>query len=232
MNLIVDIGNTKIKIAYFDNHFLNSIRVLDSVDDFNEFIKKAEFEKSIICSVRDLGEFNVPTSTLIFDHQTKIPIENNYETPKTLGLDRLAAVIGAQSEYKNQDILVIDCGSCITYDYLSTKKGYLGGGITTGLNMKLKALHNFTDKLPLVNLQEEFDLIGTTTEKSILSGVINGTIAEISGIIQEYRNISDNLAPVLCGGDSEFIKNRLNLDVVLDENLVLKGLNEVLRFNE
>lgn len=232
MKLIVDIGNTFIKMAFFYQDEIVKKEIFTSIDDFLNFYSNAKYEKCIISSVRKLEDFNLKTNTILFDHELNIPIKNEYKTPKTLGLDRLAAVVGASSLYPNQDVLVIDAGSCITFDYLTKDKTYKGGAISLGLNMKLKALNNFTSKLPLVQLVEMNELIGTSTETSILSGVINGTIAEISGIIQEYQNISDNLAPVLCGGDAHFISNKLELSVKVDENLVLYGLNEVLKFNE
>lgn len=232
MNLIIDIGNTFIKTALFSDNKIVEKNIFKDEDSFNIYFENLDFRKAILSNVGK-SSFRIDGERVLqFNHKTKIPIQNNYETKETLGLDRLAAAIGGHYLFPTNDVLIIDCGSCITYDYITKLGEYEGGGITVGLEMKLKALNNFTAKLPLVELSNYKDLIGKSTTTSILSGVINGTIAEISGIIKNYQNISDNLAPVLCGGDAQFISERLDFEVPVEDNLVLVGLNEVLKINE
>jgi len=232
MNLIIDIGNTYIKTGLFSGDDLVDKQIFKNDETFFKYFESTSFKKSIICNVGRKSFSIDDERVLVFNHQTEVPIKNNYQTKKTLGLDRLAAVIGVFKINSEKDTLVIDCGSCITYDFITFKGDYKGGGISLGLEMKFKALNNFTAKLPLVELSNFKDLIGTTTETSILSGVINGTVAEISGIIQKYQNISDKFAAVLCGGDAQFISERLDFEVPVIDNLVLIGLNEVLKINE
>ena len=232
MNLVIDIGNTFIKTALFNDNKIVEKQIFKDEESFNTYYKNIDFRKAILCNVGKKSFIINDSRFIHFNHKTKIPIHNNYETKETLGLDRLAAVIGAHYLYPKKDILVIDCGSCITYDFITQNGIYEGGGISPGLHMKLKSLHNFTAQLPLLKLKNINELIGKSTETSILSGVINGTIAEISGIIQKYQNISDNLAPVLCGGDTQFISTKLNKKVIIEEKLVLYGLNEILKVND
>lgn len=232
MNLIIDIGNTYIKTGLFSDDELIEQNSFMHEDGFFKYFNSINFKKAIISNVGRKSFQIDDKRVLVFDSNTFIPVKNNYKTKQTLGLDRLAAVVGAFNKFKNNNILVIDCGSCITYDFLTSEGSYEGGGITVGLEMKLKALNNFTAKLPLVEISNFKGLIGNTTETSILSGVINGTIAEISGIIQQYQNISDNLAPVLCGGDAQFVSDRLDFEVPVIDDLVLIGLNQILKINE
>lgn len=233
MNIIIDRGNSYFKLGLFQNDkLIEKFRFSEEKELITE-IETLNYDHAILCSVGKHSELLEGLEKLtMFSDSNLVPISNKYKTPHTLGLDRLAAVIGASVLFKNQEVLVIDSGSCITYDFLNIDKEYLGGGISPGIAMKFKALNNFTAKLPLVSLNHFVELIGDTTETSIQSGVINGTIAEISGIIQKYQNISDNLAPVLCGGDSQFIAERLEETVRVEEDLVLYGLNEVIKFNE
>lgn len=233
MNAVVDIGNSYYKLGLFAGDKLIDRKVFNSQNDLILELESLTFKKSIVCSVSDNDTSIFENGNwLIFSADTKIPIKNDYQTPLTLGLDRLAAAIGASVLYSQSNVLIIDAGSCITYDFLTSDKCYKGGAISPGINMKFKALNNFTSKLPLIELSNYEDLVGVSTETSILSGVLNGTIAEISGIIQKYQNISDNLAPILCGGDARFISKRLEMKVEIEENLVLYGLNEVLKVNE
>lgn len=233
MNLIIDIGNTLFKVGLFSESKLIEKHVFGSKLDFETFVNSCSYHKATISSV---GKFDIESlqikNLLVFNSKTPIPILNMYGTKATLGLDRLAAAIGAWSLNNKASNLVIDCGTCITYDYVNANSEYLGGGISPGIEMKFKALNNFTAKLPLVTKDIDVNLVGKSTSESIQSGVINGTVAEISGIIQSYKNISDNLAPVLCGGDAQFIANELSVKVKVEENLVLIGLNKILNFNE
>jgi type III pantothenate kinase len=163
---------------------------------------------------------------------TNIPVTNFYKTPDTLGKDRLAGIVAAHSLYVKENVLVIDAGTCITYDLITTKGEYYGGSISPGLNMRFKALHTFTEKLPLVSLLNFEELIGTDTNTSILSGVINGLIAETDAIIERYKELYSALKIIICGGDAQFLVDRLKNSIFAVPELVLIGLNEILDYNE
>ena len=238
MNLVIDIGNTRVKAALFKENQLFELRIYDSVSELlNDltFIKQAQ--NAIIGSVVDDLELfytalNSIIPTLIYTHQTKIPVLNLYHSASTLGSDRIAASIGANTMYPNQDVLVIDAGTCIKYNFTNAKNEYLGGAISPGLQMRFKALEHFTSKLPLIELDKDFDeLVGTNTQNSILSGVLNGSVAEIDGIINEYKVQYPSVTCVLTGGDSEYLTKRLKNTIFTHQNLVLKGLNHILNIN-
>jgi type III pantothenate kinase len=149
-----------------------------------------------------------------------------------LGSDRLAASIGAYSLHPNSNVLVIDAGTCIKYNFTNFKNEYLGGSISPGIEMRFKSLEHFTSKLPLINFDASYrELIGENTKNSILSGVINGSIAEIDGIMFDYKSKFPNIICILTGGDSEFLAKRLKNSIFTHQNLVLKGLNDILNYN-
>jgi len=165
------------------------------------------------------------------DHQTSIPIENLYETPETLGKDRLAAAIGANELFPDQNILIIDAGSAITFDLVSEKNQFLGGNISPGLEMRFKALNHFTGKLPLVSYSDEFQSIGKNTTDAIRTGVQNGILYEIAQTIDLFNRNYQNLQIVMTGGDSNFFDKKLNYSIFVHFNLTLIGLNRILEHN-
>ena len=159
LNLIIDIGNTKAKIAFFDGG-----EIVDIVAESNQslgclkaFCSKYPVEQGIVATVIDLSEkvladlAALPFPLLWLNHQTPLPVVNLYETPETLGYDRMAAVVGANELFPHRDILVIDAGTCITYEFIDSKGQYHGGNISPGMQMRFKALHQFTGRLPLVD---------------------------------------------------------------------------------
>jgi type III pantothenate kinase len=154
-----------------------------------------------------------------------------YATPTTLGVDRIAGVCGAKHMSPKTNVLVIDAGTCITYDFLDRDGNFLGGGISPGLMMRFNAVHNFTARLPLVPLVEIAPLIGDSTETCIQSGVINGLIEELGGIISLYRQKFEGLAVILSGGDARFFENKLKGSIFAVPELVLSGLNSILIHN-
>lgn len=232
MNCCIDIGNTLIKVGLFEESKLIELKTFLKEKDLLYYLEETKYTKLIVADVRNIHQTLLEKyEPIVFNHSTKIPIYNKYGTPETLGIDRLAAVLGASSMIKGKNVLVIDAGTCITYDFINENLEYLGGGISPGINMKFKALHNFTSKLPLIDEVRQTALVGKTTKESIMSGIINGTISEISGIITRYQNISDNFALVFCGGDSNFLRSQLDYELIYEENLVLIGLNEVLKLN-
>lgn len=240
-NLILDFGNTLFKAAVFEQG--NLVHKFSGSQLFPKELKELQkqfpyLKKAIYSSVIELNTeltafLNTNFDCLELTSETKIPIVNRYKTPKTLGKDRLAAVVGAFNLFPNQDLLIIDSGSSITYDLLTHKSNYLGGGISPGISMRFKALNQFTGKLPLVKpLNFNTNLIGTDTEESILSGVINGVKAEIDGIIDQYKKLYPEILVIFTGGDLKHFDKNLKNNIFAAENLVLHGLNFILNYND
>jgi len=196
-----------------------------------------QIDKGIICSVKDLPEFiydlisvNIP-KVHILTNKTKLPFKNEYETPETLGPDRIAAVAGAFHLYPGRNILVIDAGSAVTFDFLSGK-AYKGGNISPGLSMRYKALHKFTGKLPLGTSLEKYSSPGRNTLEAIAAGVTNGLIYEINEYIRYFQERNIDSMVILTGGDGGYLKDRIGFKVNYQPDLVLSGLNHILEYNE
>ena len=239
MNLIIDVGNTRIKTAVFDDGKMihNESLTNDSfISEAKKIIKKYKCTSAIISSVgsvnkSQIDELRAEISLIELDYNTKVPFVNKYSTPKTLGVDRIALVSSAISTYPNKNVLIIDAGTCITYDFLNNEGNYYGGAISPGLQMRYKALNVFTEKLPLLEPSEKFELLGNSTETSIHSGIINGVINEIDGMIKQYRKKNTDLTVVLTGGDVNFLSNRLKNGIFANPNFLLEGLNTILTYN-
>ncbi|MEO1051497.1 MAG: type III pantothenate kinase [Bacteroidota bacterium] len=237
MNLAIDFGNSSAKIAFFQGENMVELKEKVSVDDLKEIVglKKPDF--TIISSVSQgtseiIEQASLGPNTIGLTAQTPIPAEIRYKTPHTLGVDRIAAVIGAQTLFPNQNCLVIDAGTCITYDFIDSQRKYFGGAISPGLRMRFKSLNNFTARLPLVEFDDrDYDLIGDSTETSILSGIINGTVAEIQEIIRKYKHKFSDLQILICGGDARFVESRMKSAGIAKPELVLIGLNSILEYN-
>lgn len=238
--LILDFGNTLQKAAVFNDSELIEVTVLPGLDlDALQgiFEQYGGFDAAILSSVIEHPEeinqyLKDKTWFLELDALTPVPFVNHYKSPETLGKDRLAAVAGALSHFPGKDILVVDAGTAITYDVVTGGKDYFGGAISPGIDIRFKALHTFTGKLPLVEGLSMPDMIGRSTEGSILSGVLNGAIAEFLGLVERYRYIYPEMIVVLTGGDHNYFDNKLKNNIFALPNLVLEGLNVILDFNE
>jgi type III pantothenate kinase len=243
MKLAIDVGNTLTKTAVFQDSDLLRLSFFKdfTLEELKRFINESETKSnrinySIISSVRkyDSEIKNYLNKNYRFTElSSKIPMPVNirYRTPETLGNDRIAGVCGASAMFPGENILVIDAGTCVTYDFIDNEKNYFGGAISPGIDIRFKALNTFTGNLPLVNRAENFDLIGDSTEESIKSGVLNGIIAEIEGVIKRYKDRFGQLKIIFTGGDTIFFDKRLKNDIFAVPNLVLNGLNEILDFN-
>ncbi len=239
MNLIVDVGNTLSKVAVFQQDELIEKYVIE-IKEISEKIKEI-FTRTrvgaVIVSKVSAAEFSLPqnlrknTRILTLGPKTKLPFENLYATPLTLGDDRKALVAAAVKKYPQENVLVIDAGTCITYDLKNKKDQYLGGAISPGLKMRFKALNTFTANLPLVDSPEIKDLIGDSTLTSINSGVVNGTLREIDGVIEEYKERYPDLITIITGGDAQFLSINLKNSIFANSNFLLEGLNHILEFN-
>jgi len=246
MNLVLDYGNTLVKIALFrkdsilDLHTFEAMSLVQLKNLLDEMQLKYNQPESIkyaiISSVIHYPEEIKTYLSGIFDFwelnsNLQLPIQICYSTPETLGNDRIALAVAASGLYPDEDLLVIDAGTCITYDFIDKNKNYYGGGISPGISMRYKALHTFTDKLPLVTEKNEAELIGNSTIGAIQSGVINGTLAEVDGIIDRYKNKVQGIKIILTGGDIIYFDKKLKNNIFANSNLVLKGLNMILNYN-
>ena len=239
MKLILDFGNTYQKVALFQKTNLVELKTFNNIGlgDLITFTQnKKDIKSAIISSVinypGEIREF-LKTKYLFFelDNNTPTPVLNKYQTPESLGKDRLAAIIAANKMFSGQNALVIDAGTCITYDIINSKNEYLGGGISPGISMRFKSLHNFTEKLPLQDSREDQNLIGQNTQESIFSGVLNGVLAEVDGIISQYQRNFSNLKIILSGGELKYFDKRLKNNIFAVPNIVIIGLNLILDFN-
>jgi len=187
---------------------------------------------SVITDNQEIIDYlNSVTKLLILSDRTPLPIVLDYDTPETLGRDRIALAAGAAEIDPVSNILIIDAGTCITYDILSDGHKYLGGGISPGIEMRFKSLHTFTSKLPLVSRDKNFTLVGNSTKSSIRSGVQNGIIAEIEGIILKYKEEFPQLKVFFTGGDANYFVKKLKSNIFAIPNLVLLGLKDILKYN-
>lgn len=241
MNLVIDVGNTKVKFGVFDKFKLKNIYtcVLSDFDDTLGLISKHHpgIHSTLIASVGNLDSEQILSlkenfSFMILDGLTKVPFINKYETPHTLGVDRIALVSAAAMTFPNENVLVIDMGTSITYDFLSSENEYLGGAISPGIRMRYRALHNYTAKLPLLNSEIPDSFIGNNTANAIHSGVIYGVINEIHGFIEDYKEKFGGLTLILTGGDAEFLRDNLKNDIFAVPNFLLEGLNFILEHNK
>ncbi|MBO5185577.1 MAG: type III pantothenate kinase [Prevotella sp.] len=240
MNLTIDIGNTCVKLVAFDGTSpVEEIRMdSDELFKLNDFCEKYHFRHGIYSSVTNLSdEFKHAIEALPFPVMrlvsgvTPIPIINKYSTPKTLGTDRLAAAVGSFLSVKDRDILIIDVGTCITYDFVNSKGEYLGGNISPGPTVRLKSLHAFTDALPLIERKGSVSEIGDTTEMAIRNGVMHGVEYEIEGCISEFSSKYPNLLVYLTGGVQLNLRISEKKCIFVDKLIVPKGLNYILLYN-
>ena len=239
MNLIIDIGNTAAKVAVFDRGepvalFRTSNRTLECLP---EVCRSYPVRQAVAASVIDLQPeaearlAELPVSLLRPDGHTPLPVTVKYETPQTLGIDRIAAVVGAQTCAPGRDVLVVDAGTCITYELLDAQGCYWGGNISPGMQMRLKALHAFTGRLPFVEAEGRLLSMGCDTESAIRAGVVQGIKYEIEGYKRSLKHKYPQLLVFLTGGDSFSFDTNVKSIIFADKFLVLKGLNRILEYN-
>ena len=240
MNLAIDIGNTRTKFSVF-NHGEEMITV--PVDEFlpshvNVLLKEhPSIDKVILSAVKDyspgLKEYLQKNfkSFIELDADTPLPVENLYKSKETLGKDRLAAAVGAFHLYPKTNVLVIDAGSAITYDLINENGQYLGGNISPGLEMRFKALNQFTNRLPLVEKKDFGKLYGQSTEEAIRAGVQHGVVFEADKAIDTFKEFYKNLNVIITGGDANFFDKKLKNSFFVHFNLIAIGLNRILEHN-
>jgi len=240
MELILDLGNTNQKIAMFDAGNLIWFKTDKQINlsHVRNIIKQnAGIDSCILSSV-----VKVPATLqsflekqfrfILLDEHTPLPILNLYHTPETLGMDRLASAVAVFNQFPGHPALIIDAGTAVTYDVVTKKGEYIGGSISPGMNMRFRALHTFTKKLPLLTYSEIDFLAGDDTDKSVLSGVINGMAAEMKEMIACYRKEYPGIKIILSGGDLNYFVNRLKISIFALPNIVIYGLQQILAFND
>lgn len=239
MFLVIDIGNSRQKVAIFDRQgnmvALETYNTLTKCE-LSSICQSYDIQASIISSVgrqeTALAEFlNLSFPTFTFTNKLKLPITLRYGSIDTLGTDRIACAVGANAQYPNQNVLAFQAGTCLVTDFVNDRNEYLGGTIAPGMHLRLDALHHGTQRLPLVEPQPIDFLIGSTTQQSILSGVINGMAAEIDGLADSYEKQFPDLKIILTGGDAPLFQNLIKNSIFAASNLVLYGLYKILYFN-
>ncbi|NBC82075.1 MAG: type III pantothenate kinase [Bacteroidetes bacterium] len=239
MNLIIDIGNTFTKLSVFsdDNevhtHSTNHLQVKEIRNIIQDFSISNGILSSVQKADNDLLSYlseNI-NQFIEFTHHTPLPIRNLYQSPETLGKDRLAAVVAANNIFPDQNVLVFDAGTALTIDMINHNNEYIGGNISPGVNIRFKALNAYTANLPLEKPTPHFKQLGTTTPDAVLNGVMNGVLKEIEGYIQEYEQQYNHLNIILTGGDAGFFDNKIKKSIFVVQNLVAQGLNRIITYN-
>ena len=237
MNLIIDIGNTRAKIAFFEGREMKEF-VISSHKNIEQSIagSKMKYDHCIISSTKDLMALEIDESSfnnvMVLDHNTPLPIHLDYKTPGTLGVDRVANAVGAVSRFPDTDLLIADIGTCITYDFITKEKEFLGGNISPGFHLRLKAMNSYTDKLPLIDLSEEYTFIGKSTEEALNNGVMIGCISEVEHYCNEFLKEYPKGKIIITGGDTEIFAKALKNSIFANLFLTLIGLNEILLYNK
>ncbi len=241
MHLVIDVGNTQIKIAVFEqnkqveyltanqNELLSTIKALK--------IKYPNIQKAIVASVGTiensiLSSLKNSIEIQYLTKECKFPFINTYSTPNTLGIDRMVLAAGAVLEYPNQNRLVIDIGTCITYDFIDENNNYLGGAISPGIRLRYESMNQKTAKLPSLTKKKPLHFIGNSTESCMHSGVVNGIALEMDGFIELYKAQYTNFITILTGGDSDFLAMRLKNTIFANSNFLLKSLNQTFQYNQ
>ena len=241
MNLIIDIGNSQIKTAVFEDNNLVSKETHSHFDWEINFKKKLEiFPKINQIVVSNVGKIkNNEFKKLITTQKwfqvsrtSKFPFNNLYKSPATLGIDRMVLASGAIIQFPSTNRLVIDAGTCITYDFIDAQNNYHGGAISPGIQLRYQSLHNYTANLPLLKTKLPENIIGDTTENSIHSGVVQGVLFEIDGAIDDYLSKYENFIIILTGGDAEFLAKRLKNTIFANPNFLLESLNQLFQYNQ
>lgn len=238
-NIVIDIGNSYTKIAAYQNNILTDFNLFEviNLETIKSFCKHYGEEFSCIVSyVKDYPKsvakyLNDRYHVVDFDSETPLPIKIQYSSPETLGLDRRAIAVGAAHRFPGNNLLNIDSGTALKYDFITSEGVYVGGAISPGIMMRYKSLHYFTDKLPFVEYIGNTELIGNSTYKSITSGVLNGILHEVEGTIKSYQQMYNDVKIILSGGDYRFFDNNLNFKTFTAPNIILEGLNIILNYN-
>lgn len=236
MNLVIDFGNTNIKCGVFDANHLISTHIFNEEKELAAYINDHVHSQIGVCSVthdyENLKKTVPELSQAIFlTHNTKTPLQIAYDTPHTLGMDRLAAAIGGNALFPGRPLMVIDVGTCITYDFVSERGIYEGGIISPGVELRYRSMHDYTQNLPLLHALESDVLIGKSTHDSMTSGVINGIVGEMEYHISQFMLKNADLKVIMTGGGAKLFESKIKSDIFVALEIVLVGLNCVLEYN-
>lgn len=232
MNLVIDEGNTSVKIGLFNKYELVSVAQFDVLDNAQSYISTLQYKHVLYSSVREVHHnlSFLEKKHITLTHLTELPIKIDYKTPSTLGVDRIALACGVAAIKKSNNVLMIDAGTCITCDLL-VENVYMGGVISLGVQMRAKALCHFTGKLPLIDPVDVNEVLGKTTDECINSGVINGAIGEIKYLTDRFVKDYGIEEVFITGGDAMCFDNKLKTPTFVNPYLVLEGLNRILEHN-
>lgn len=238
--MVIDLGNTRLKMGVYENDVLVHSESVVSHQTNSQLWENWKLTYRPDCiglaatTILSDAEISWITNNSVIQVGPDLhyPFEVLYKTPETLGQDRLAAVSAVYTLYSGKNVLVVDCGTCITYDFITADGRYIGGNISPGIRMRLKAMHDYTDRLPLMNLPDSITWIGQSTEEAIQNGAVAMAIMESWGMIFYLKENYGHLTTVLTGGDSGYFENQLTGEQYVHQNLILSGLNEILKNNE
>lgn len=238
MNLVLDFGNTRIKAGVFNGNELVEKRYFESASEIPESVITLLPIKG--CIIASVTKDHVPIvsvlksrfRTMLFNADSATPLNNLYASAHTLGSDRLAASVGSYFFYPGRNVLTIDAGTCIKYNFVNDRNEYLGGAISPGLRMRLRAMSHFTSALPELDVDKEYcALIGTDTRGSMLSGAQLGAACEADAVIDRYKESFADLVVVVTGGDGDYLCSQLKNRFFANQNILLYGLNTILNLN-
>tara|TARA_B100001964_G_scaffold197308_1_gene222285 strand:+ start:643 stop:1374 length:732 start_codon:yes stop_codon:yes gene_type:complete len=240
MNLIIDVGNTNGKIAVFNHNKIievATIKTSNTINRINIFTQKYNsINRAIISNVSTSDNQEIKKNLSLEDiyflsENLKLPFNNLYKSKETLGSDRIALASAVIKNYPNSNVLVIDAGTCITMDFIDKNGNYHGGSISPGIDMRYSSLSNYTSNLPKLEKTYPSNIIGSSTEESIHSGIVNGVVFEIRESISEYQRKYKDIKVILAGGDSVFLSKPLKISIFANQNFLLEGLNFILNLN-
>ncbi|WP_394759478.1 type III pantothenate kinase [Flavobacterium sp.] len=241
MILTIDIGNTRIKSAVFENNTLIEASVFSN-ENFQNFIENIlkEYPKIAILVIASVGKldknafdsFLNRVKVYFISRDSTFPFQNNYSSPNTLGIDRMVLAAGSVLQFPEKNRLVIDAGTCVTYDFIDADDVYHGGAISPGIRLRYEAMHNYTAKLPLLTIEDPENIIGNSTNQSLHSGVINGLTFEIDGYIDSLKGKNENFIIILTGGDANFLAKRLKNTIFANSNFLLESLNNLYQYQK
>jgi type III pantothenate kinase len=240
LNLIIDIGNTRAKVAIIDNNEIIEVKAFDklTIEKIRKLLQS--FPGISRCIIGNVGK----KSALLFRYlkdkfevcielsgNTLLPFTNLYESKSTQGADRIAAIAGTKRLFPETDVLIVDAGTAITIDFIDASGIYKGGNISPGIASRFKSLHDYTQQLPLLDKNEVHNLLGKNTSEAIEAGVLNGIVFEIEGYINDLLKNYKHLKTIITGGDAEFLSGKIKNTIFVESNLVLTGLNSILEHN-
>ena len=236
--LVLDIGNTNTKYGYFEANVLKYSGICShwSKEEWTSFHQKAPFTLIFVSKVeastkQTLSLLPQSCDVAFIDDTTKYPFTTNYDDINSLGVDRRAALSGVLTTHPKKPVLIIDAGSCITYDYINADAHHEGGAISPGRVMRYNAMHVFTANLPLLDPIDKLPVIGTSTSSSMSLGVEAGIIYEVHAQIEAFAQKFGDFTIILTGGDSNFLIKNIKCTIFADAELILIGLQNLLTFN-